>query len=424
MLDTIHAYASEQLTGSGELRSLQDRHAHFYTQMAVQANTTVFTGSEVKSLAHLRLDYENLRKALIYTLDQPASPALQSERSAMGIRMAAALGYFWDVYLYLADADHWLRRAWDQVEPTTPARDQADLASGLGTLHWQHSRYREAQRWHESALGHYQSAEDWRGICLSLHHLAVVAMSLGDMEQAVALFQECIRSADVSDQHEIQGLGWVGLGNCYLETDLYDQALLPLERGFAMLHSFNLHRALGYAATSLCDIYLRLNRLDQVVCCIEQIEISANLTGDRALQVAAHTYLTQLLRRQKRLVEAHTAWVKALFLLQEIGVNPHLVNSLEEFALFTLEGEDASAALLLLSACEAYRLSYGVHRPSFFQREIDNAFVRIQRLLPPTTLIELRNQGEGLTLEQALTFALERVRIPLSSVTDKIRAPD
>lgn len=423
MLDTVHAYAGERLLTAGEMAALQHRHAHFYTEMAVQVGMTMFTADEVVHFARLQLEYENLRKVLGWTLGQPAS-AVDPGRSALGVRLAGALGHFWDIYVYLADADYWLHRAWDQVNVDTPPLDRAHLVSGLGTLHWQHSRFREAQRRHEMALALYRSIEDALGICLSLHHLAVVSMSRGEMAEAIDRFQSCIRAAEVGDQPRIMGLGWMGLGNCYLESALLDLAMPALEQGIAILRRFRLDRALAYASTSLCDIYLHLDRLDLVDGAVDEMSAIAHRTGDRNLQVAAFVYRLELLRRQKQWEEAYDLWSETLRILQEIGVNTHLVGNLESFALFMLAAGDPVTSLLVLQICDGYRISSGEHRQALAQQEIDAALAQIQQRLSPAVWGALRDQGEGMTLEQALTLALERVGKPVRAVMDRIREPD
>ncbi|MBI1297551.1 hypothetical protein GC175_21640 [bacterium] len=409
MLDTIRAYADERLLTAGEVTVLQHDHAHFYTEMAVQAGATIFTADEVVYFACLQLEHENLRKVLSWTLDQPAS-AVDPERSALGIRLAGALGYFWDVYVHLTDADHWLHQAWDQVDVDTPPLDRAHLASGLGTLHWQHSRLREAQHWHATALDLYRGIENWFGISLSLHHLAVVSMNMGEMAEAVEHFQSCIRATEVGEQPAIMGLGWVGLGNCYLESALLDLAMPALEQGVTILRRFRLDRALAYASTSLCDIYLHLNRLDLVDHAVNEINAIAHRTGDRNLQVAAHIYRLELLRRQQQWDEAYDLWSETLRVLQEIGVNTHLVSNLESFALFMLAAGDPATSLLMLRICDGYRISSGERRQALAQQEIDAALAQIQARLSPDVWVVLHNQGEGMTLEQAIALALERVR--------------
>ncbi len=112
MLETIRAYAREQLATSGHEADLRQRHALFALDVAAQAADNLEEGLGVA--AYLKLierEHENLRAALEWARDTGADEVL--------LRLVAALSHFWPGRGYYREADAWfalaLERGWSPV---------------------------------------------------------------------------------------------------------------------------------------------------------------------------------------------------------------------------------------------------------------------------------------------------------------------
>jgi predicted ATPase/DNA-binding CsgD family transcriptional regulator len=112
LLETIRAYASDRLAEAGETADLADRHLEWAADLAqeLEAGTAA---ADPAALAQLEAEAANLHAAL----DHAASAAPASHA---GLRLVAALGFFWVHRGYALAGDH---RATEVIEaaPNAPA---------------------------------------------------------------------------------------------------------------------------------------------------------------------------------------------------------------------------------------------------------------------------------------------------------------
>jgi hypothetical protein len=95
MLETIRAYALERLEYAGGIEAARARHAHHYAAFAAQAGAGLKGGQERFWLERLEEDLDNLRAAVLWSLDSDdPSPALTivSAIAFHGVRIEAMLG--------------------------------------------------------------------------------------------------------------------------------------------------------------------------------------------------------------------------------------------------------------------------------------------------------------------------------------------
>jgi predicted ATPase len=105
MLETIRAYATEQLAASADHDPIRGRHYRFYLALAQRHGTEqALSGVDSKRhVAVLDADTDNLDAGLAWAMDRPdAEPALA---------MVAALGRFWLMRYRYGDAVKWIDQA-------------------------------------------------------------------------------------------------------------------------------------------------------------------------------------------------------------------------------------------------------------------------------------------------------------------------
>jgi predicted ATPase/DNA-binding CsgD family transcriptional regulator len=221
MLETVREYAEERLAAAGELAAARRAHAHYFLALAERADP-LLRGPDQRSW-YLRLEREqdNLRAALRWLLDGgdcddrdgPAGSAAAAERAA-GLRLAAALGYFWWRRGYHVEGSRWLEEALaraaaagaagEAIEATdSSVRTRALLFAGaLLPLRGEFARARAvlgealalAERWQDPA------AAAWTHTYLGLG-----AVTGGEVPEATRLLGEARRRWEpVGDAH---GLG-------------------------------------------------------------------------------------------------------------------------------------------------------------------------------------------------------------------------
>ncbi|HSK91965.1 MAG TPA: BTAD domain-containing putative transcriptional regulator [Euzebyales bacterium] len=99
LLETLRAFAWEQLTAAGEAAALQRRHAEQVAAVVADVAPRLRTSDQREAMDHLLAEYPNVRAALRWCADHDA---------AAGARIAGTLGWFWYLSRHRRDGRHWL----------------------------------------------------------------------------------------------------------------------------------------------------------------------------------------------------------------------------------------------------------------------------------------------------------------------------
>src|SRR5579859_8009349 len=209
LLETVRQYAMDKLVSSGGIDAARDRHRDWYLALAEQAEPHLTSGEQAVWLDVLELESDNLRAALGWCW---------STRSIdLGLRLAAALSWFWYVREDRAiERRDWLERF---LAPTAGPASPGPQAKALAALLLTQAQFGQFQ--HAEATW-----ETFRTLCeqtgerasLVRHHWLIgrVALWQGDLTRAQALCVEGTTLArDAGDTwalgQEVQGLGWTAL---------------------------------------------------------------------------------------------------------------------------------------------------------------------------------------------------------------------
>ena len=252
LLETVHAYAAEQLAASGEAEAVRGRHRDWFVTYAEAAEALLWGPQVAAWLDRHDRDHPNLRAALQWSLDHGDTEA--------ALRLGIALDRFWVVRGHLTEGAAWLGRAL----AAHGSRPETARLEGLGWLHagW-FANYRgdhaSAAALFDRSRTQLQQANDPRGVIMALHGLATATMDLGDQPRRRALLKAAIALAREGDHQPFlaRTLGMLGQMARDEDHDLAGARRLGEE-------ALTLSRALGEprgTAFQLCG--LALTALDQ-----------------------------------------------------------------------------------------------------------------------------------------------------------------
>jgi predicted ATPase len=125
LLETIRQYASDRWEPTGERPLLQDRHAAHFLQVAEDGSANLRTAKHEEVLDRLRVEHDNMRQALRWSLDADAIDT--------GLRLAGALYRFWLYNDNESEGSWWLRELLSRGQPVADAV-RAKALLGLGSL--------------------------------------------------------------------------------------------------------------------------------------------------------------------------------------------------------------------------------------------------------------------------------------------------
>ncbi len=239
MLETIREYALDKLSASGEQEALRSAHARYYLALAESAEPELGGAKQAEWLTRLEQEHDNLRAAIAFGLDY--DPVL-------AVRLAGALGRFWQIHGHLSEGRNILAAALRQGESTDP-KYRAKALDGAGVLAFSQSDYVAARHLYEQALYLRRQLADKRGIAASLNNLGNVASEQGEYVAASEFYTESLTFAREMGEHSaiartLNNLGLIAhLQGDYHNAEMLYKESLDIKKG--------LENKLGIAQTAL-----------------------------------------------------------------------------------------------------------------------------------------------------------------------------
>jgi predicted ATPase/DNA-binding SARP family transcriptional activator len=182
LLETIRHYSRERLVDAGETDQTRDRHLAALRDLAERIEPELLGRNQLRSLDLLDAETDNLRAALAWS--ESASGRLEE-----GLRLMAALQWYWFIRHPLPEWLDWLKRL-------LPARGRAAslvrmraLCTG-GALAWRLDEYALASEWLNESLELARAAGDRAAETMALHFIAHVVETQGDYPRALELYRE------------------------------------------------------------------------------------------------------------------------------------------------------------------------------------------------------------------------------------------
>jgi predicted ATPase len=357
MYETIREFAFERLEASGETDAIHRSHAEHFLALAEEAEPHVIRESLRRQGEWTELveaDLDNFRAAL----DRLET---EGDREA-ALRMAGALGWFWEEHGHAAEARRRLTWALAGEGGTTASRAKAlghfaAVASLMGDL-------ADAKEAGEQALAlHREVGDAWR-IGADVHTLGYIAAESGDWETARALFEESVRLLREAGDEDYELWSTRSVGWTYHDTGDLEQA--------REIHEANLRRA--------------------------------REIGNQAVEATTLGVLGSILIDGGRAGEAFPYLEQAYQLHRELGESIEVSIDLWRFAEALTAVGRAEEAIELVSLSVALREELGARAP-WVERGAEKTLVDLKEQLDPAAFQEAWERGRRLAPNTAVAMA-------------------
>jgi predicted ATPase/DNA-binding SARP family transcriptional activator len=444
MLETIRHYARERLAESGEAELVCARHLDFFLQFVEHVEPELRRAEQKLWLDRIEAEHDNLRAALEWSLGQPSPSRVQAEG---GLRLATALGDFWDRHNYWTEGREWLHRALaatEGAEHTAPrarafnhaariANYMHDLAAARSYIQESRKLFQElgdtgglaesllecatlAERENDLAAAHIYSTEslklfqnvgDQWGMAGSFHRLGHVVLDQGDIASARSHFSESLRLFQESGDRSNIGLLLHDLGQVAFYKGDYSVA------HSLCMESLAAEKELGYKYSIISTLSIlgelaqkERNHTQAAAFYEEGLALarelgSAYLIADLLLGLGYVALYEGAHQRAKGLFE------ESLMLWRERGDKQGIARCLAGIAGAAAAQGKAEQAMRLFGAIEAPLqgadlFSWYVERTDY---ERNVAAARAQ--LDEATFDAVWTEGHAMTMERAIEYALE-----------------
>lgn len=397
LLETIREYAREKLDGAGEAAAVRERHLGWYLALAEEAAPQLVGPGQVRWLARLELEHDNLRAALDWAL--AASP-----RPDAAVRLAGALWRFWHVHGYLSEGRRWLAQASEHAGDVAPAA-HATALNGAGSLAAAQGDYGAAQVAFERSLALRRDAGDEHSVSASLNNLALVAQAQGDFERAALLYQESLETMRRLGDDQGIALALRNLGSMARRRGDYERAIALYEEAIALYRTLGNQQALAASLTNLgVVLQARGDRGRAAALHRESLALSREV-GDRQSFAASLINLGDVAREDGDHDRAMALYRESLATMHELGDRMGMVASLEGLAATSCARADYADAARLYAAARARRETLGTPLPAAEREAHERDIACARTALGEASFTKLWEAGERLAIEEVLSQA-------------------
>lgn len=380
LLETIREYARERLLESDERANTCTRHLEYFVRLAELAEPKLEGGEQGNWLKRLQLESDNLRAALIWSLENDSETAL---------RLAGALGQFWFMRgHHFGEGKVWLERAISRVTTSGQEALRAKAFNWLGTLAFFHGDYALARSAYQNSLRLYQILNDRDGIAQSAYYLADAAASQGDPAA----------------------------------RDLFSAARVFAEENLAHLRQqgdqWKMARALNFLGEMA---RIERDHLAARACYEESLMVRRELGDQRGVAISLFN-LGYVAQGQGDRQQASDFFTESLAFFQQLGSTRGIVDCLAALAGLAGAVKQPERAARLFGAAEALHetIQAGLAASYPDRVEYDRSMAAVRSQLNEDVFSAIRAEGRTMTLEQAVKYALSKQDMPVQSVKEKL----
>jgi predicted ATPase/transcriptional regulator with XRE-family HTH domain len=394
MLETIREYALEQLAVSRELDDLRQRHVDYFVTLAEGAEAHAFGREQIVWFDQLEVELDNLRTVLTWSLD-----------SETGLRLAAALGWFFTERTHWNEGLGWLERM-VAANPDAPPSLRSKALHTAGALAWLAVNSQRARVLLEQALALARAANDRWNIAWSLGHRGnFVAenteQAAAALDESLALFRELDDAMGIT--HILLRRAWVA----QVQKDYpYMAALLD--------EAENRARQAGdkviIAWISSTKGLLALEQDRNLIHAKTHLESSLLLFREARMLMGVKNALSCLGSLELELgnVMQAQARTQEFLSLREIEPgDPYLPDTLVTLVRITRGRGQFERAARLLGATNSIMLAFKRHDTSDI-RNFDSEVAALRGQLGEAAFAEAWAAGKAMTPEQMIAYALDQ----------------
>lgn len=254
--ELLRQYLFDQLQAAGEEMATKRRLAEFFTALVERIDPDFHTEHVGAWRRQLAIEQSNLRTALVWSLGEGQEPRL-------GLRLAAALGSYWETSCTWKEGRQWLQTALAQTDEANAIRGRALVK--LGELHHLLEESTLAEQRLREGLALWQALGDGLSIAYTYLQLGKVFATRAEHEQAKALLSESL--ALYRQLGHRWGIATLlnQLGSMEIHLGNYEQANQLLDEAWPLVQSMEQRPTIGVAANLLGRALLGKGQIERAI---------------------------------------------------------------------------------------------------------------------------------------------------------------
>lgn len=416
LLETIREYAREKCSASGEEERVQQRHFDFFLKLAEQAEPRLYEAQEASWLNRLEREHDNLRRALEWSQGT-------DDRNELGLRLAGALGKFWEIRGYFREGREYISAALSRATVSgTSSHTKAVFTEG--DLAFEQGDFQVARARLEQSISAYRKlgASHRAGLAEALRQCGYCATEMGDYATASRMLTEALGTMrELKNPTGIARTLWQ-LGWAMLRSGDFEHAAQYFEEALPMVRQIGSKYQMSLVLSGLADLRFYRGDYEAAAALEEESLQCAREVGYTWRVPASLGSLARIAIRQGNLKKAAALLGESITLRREIGEQGGTAWCLEKFAEVALiqaqhessarQAEAFGRAARLYGAAATLRAAIGSALDLIDQSDYERHLALIRGRLGQAAFKTIWAEGQAMALEQAIAYALEAATPP------------
>jgi tetratricopeptide (TPR) repeat protein len=444
MLPTIQEFGLECLAQSGETELARQRHRDYFLTLAEQAEPDLQGQGVGEWLARPEEEHDNLRAALNGCIERGEAKA--------GLRLGAAMWRFWMVRGHLTEGWERLRQllSLPGAAARTLARARALHGAGhlafrlgdypaaralleeslaisrelgdrwgvawqlnnLGNVAYHRQEYEEARAFYEQGMVIFRELGNQEGITISLYELGKVAHDVGEYEAArMILWESLALSREMGNPRSIAAslgtLGQVARG----QGD-HQAARTLSEESLARYRELGDQPGISWSLCNLGTAAMSEGHYEAARALLEESLTLSREIGSHRDIVSSLGALGHLALEAGDYARCAAFYREHMVLRQSRHDRLGIAQVLEQFAGLAGRQRQWERAVRLLGAAEGVDQTFGRNLPESVAEEYERTVDGARAALGEASFAAAWAEGQGMSLEEAITYALEEADSP------------
>jgi predicted ATPase/class 3 adenylate cyclase len=405
LLETIRQYARDKQLEAGEAEQTHNRHLDFFLKFAEIAEPYMGGPGELEWGILLDAEYDNLRSALEWGLEQNVEKAL---------RLGSAVPLFWIKRGYEGEGRRLLMEALTRAqtlwsEATTPEwiMLQARVWNALGYFANAQGDTIGSLKAFERSAELFRQVGEKRMLARVLSSIGLGRRLLGQIEAAYTAAEEAVALArEVGDKVTLGGaLANMAGVMAFTEHDL-NKVRAYAEEGIRLLKEAGSQWPLAMILYGYGAFAARWGFYEEARSHFETSLTLFTVLKDRHRISMIHSELAHLERQQGHFAQAKSLYRETIQAWQSIGHRAAVAHQLESFAFIAKAQEEDQRAAKLFGAAEALRENPNLPMNPMEQVEYQREVNDLRANMDEATFARAWAEGRAMTMEQAIAFAL------------------
>jgi non-specific serine/threonine protein kinase len=399
LLDTIHSYAVEHRAAGESWDRIRSRHGACYLSFAEDTLSNMRGSDRTTWFGLWKAESENFRQSL--------DTFAETGEDALGLRLAGALGEFWDMRGLYTHGREVLVELLSRPGNQAPDANRALALQWAGYLAYRQQSYAEAEERMTQCLAIREKLGDDQGLAWAHNSLAGLAKAMGDSKRARPHHKKSIEIWRRIGDEERLARALANYGNQAIHEKDFDLARALLTEGLALARKTrgtevlicNLHH---HGLLAIADERFEDARrfLD------ESFGIAASVGEPHELSLQLHDQ-GRLAERIGDFETAHSCQAQSLKYRWELRDRFCSARSILAFGVLAARTGKLERAARLFGASEAILEAINSRLSSYYQMERSSSLDRLRSELSPEVFDREWSSGVAMSVDEAVNYAID-----------------